>query len=151
MKRKYLKLFFDNAKGEDKKIKGMTLIEVIIAMVVLVLMSTMVAMAASGVVTNVRTSKSVIEKVNYQSKYITGTEKKYVADDGGGGTVEKNMNKTSLSFSLQDSSGGALGNTINADVYEAPGMADAIDYADGTYKRSDGTVYDKAGNLKYFE
>jgi prepilin-type N-terminal cleavage/methylation domain-containing protein len=140
-----------SVKGKKKSFKGMTLIEVIIAMVVLVLMSTMIAMAASGVVSNVRASKSVIEKVNYQSKYITGSAKKYPADDGAGGTIDKNMNKTSLSFSLADTSGGALGNTISADVYEAPGMADAADYINGTYKRADGTVYDRAGNLKYFE
>ena len=142
-----------NENKTKKVIKGMTLIEVIIAMVVLVLMSTMVAMAASGVVSNVRASKSVIEKVNYQSKYITGSAKKYPADDGGGGTIEKNMNKTSVSFILTDKNDGTLANsnTINADVYEAPGMADAADYTNGTYKRADGTVYDRAGNLKYFE
>ena len=151
MKRRCFKLFSENEKSNKSKFKGMTLIEVIIAMVVLVLISTMIAMAVSGVVSNVRASKSVIEKVNYQSKYITGSAKKYPADDGLGGSVEKNMNKTSLSFSLQDTAGGNLGNTISADVYEAPGMADAFDYVNGTYKRADGTVYDRAGNLKYFE
>ena len=63
----------------------------------------------------------------------------------------KNMNKTTVTFGLQDSSGAALGSNISADVYEAPGMADAADYTNGTYKRPDGSVYDKAGNLKYFE
>lgn len=78
-------------------------------------------------------------------------QKKYPADDGAGGSVEKNMNKSSLSFSLQDSGGTAIGSAISADVYEAPGMADAFDYVNGTYKRADGSVYDRAGNLKYFE
>ena len=142
-----------HTEGEKRNaFKGMTLIEVIIAMVVLVVISSMIAIAAAGVVNNMRASKSVIEKVNYQSKYITGSAKKYPADDGGGGTVDKNMNKTSVSFSLQDKTSGAtIGNTITADVYEAPGMADAADYTNGTYKRPDGTVYDRAGNLKYFE
>lgn len=151
MKNRNKRLFTVDGNNRKKNFKGMTLIEVIIAMVVLVLVSTMIAMAASGIVSNVRASKSVIEKVNYQSKYITGSAKKYPADDGAGGSVEKNMNKSSLSFSLQDSGGTAIGSAISADVYEAPGMADAFDYVNGTYKRADGSVYDRAGNLKYFE
>lgn len=148
---KRIGIIISNKKKHNNVLKGMTLIEVIIAMVILVIGSSMIAVAASGVVSNVRASKSVIEKINYQSKYITGSAKKYQADDGGGGTVEKNMNKTTVTFGLQDSSGAALGNNISADVYEAPGMADAADYTNGTYKRPDGSVYDKAGNLKYFE
>lgn len=76
MKNRNKRLFTVDENNRKKNFKGMTLIEVIIAMVVLVLVSTMIAMAASGIVSNVRASKSVIEKVNYQSKYITGSAKK---------------------------------------------------------------------------
>lgn len=138
--------FFEEEK-EKKSLKGMTLLEIIIAMVVLVIISTLIAEAGVGVVNNVRASKSVIEKVNYQSKYISGHSKTYKDVDGN----EQNMNKTSLSFQLQDTAGGNLGNPISADVYESPGMDVAFDYKDGTYKRADGSVYDMAGNLKYFD
>lgn len=148
MKRLKLKIFKSKVKSEKKVLKGMTLLEIIISMVILVIISTLVAEAGSGVVTNVRTSKSVIEKVNYQSRYISASEKKYTDVDGN----EKDLNKSTVSFRLSDAtSGSALGNPISADVYEAPGMEDAIDYKDGTYKRADGSVYDRAGNLKYFE
>lgn len=138
----------ENVENDKKKhLKGMTLLEVIIAMVVLVVLSTLIAEAGVGVVNNVRASKSVIEKVNYQSKYISGQSKTYKDVDGN----DQNMNKTSISFQLQSTVGGNLGNPISADVYESPGMDVAFDYKDGTYKRADGSVYDRAGNLKYFE
>lgn len=154
--KKFKNLFFKNEKkGRKKTLKGMTLMEIIIAMVVLVIISSLIAEAGVGVVNNVRASKSVIEKVNYQSKYITGHSTKYnaIGDDGSGNAipVEADMTKTSVSFQLYDKNGNSIGKSISADVYEAPGMDVAYDYKDGTYKRADGTVYDRAGNLKYFD
>ena len=70
--KKFKNLCFRNEKkGRKKTLKGMTLMEIIIAMVVLVIISSLIAEAGVGVVNNVRASKSVIENVNYQSKYIT--------------------------------------------------------------------------------
>lgn len=154
--KKFKNLFFRNEKkGRKKTLKGMTLMEIIIAMVVLVIISSLIAEAGVGVVNNVRASKSVIEKVNYQSKYITGHSTKFdaIGYDGSGDEipVETDMKKTSISFQLYDKTGAQIGQKVNADVYEAPGMDVAYDYKDGTYKRADGTVYDRAGNLKYFD
>lgn len=142
-----MKRLFCKSEKNRKSLKGMTLLEIIIAMVVLVVMSTLIAEAGVGVVNNVRASKSVIEKVNYQSKYITGHSKTYKDVDGN----EQNMAKSSVSFQLQSETGSNLGNPISGDVYESPGMDVAFDYKDGTYKRADGSVYDMAGNLKYFD
>lgn len=154
--KKFKAVFFRHKNKKNRKsLKGMTLMEIIIAMVVLVVISTMIAEAGVGVVNNVRASKSVIEKVNYQSKYISGQRTKYqgIGDDGSGGVapVEKDMTKTSLTYQLVDSTGANLGNPISADVYAAPGMDVAYEYKDGTYKMADGTAYDRAGNLKYFD
>lgn len=143
---------------EDKKrkaLKGMTLMEVIISMVILVVMASLVAEAGASIVANVRTSKSVIQKVNYQAKYVTSERKQYKAleDDGSGNeiVVDKPMNTKDVSFGLMDAAGNPVGKAVEVKIYEAPGMNVAAEYKDGTYKYADGTVYDKAGNLRYFE
>lgn len=53
-------------KRNNSKLRGMTLLEVIVAMVILVIGTTMVATGASSVVQNVRTSRHVVSKVNEQ-------------------------------------------------------------------------------------
>lgn len=113
-------------KGSKKRsLKGMTLIEVIIAMVVLVIVSTMAVVAATSVLVNMRTSKSVIKKVDYQSPIV--------ASDG------VSASSKSVKFSLQDSTGVSMGKEIAVPVYESP-VDPAAMYGS----------YDKAGNLKYF-
>ena len=125
---KFMKKIKKNHKKVKKAtLKGMTLIEVIIAMVVLAVLAAMIATAGSSIVSNLRTSKSVIEKVNYQSDYVAKRD----------GTAT-----TDIQISLASDAAGmnALGNSISVKVFEAPEDADAI------YQG-----YDRAGNLKYFE
>lgn len=55
---------------KKKKLKGMTLMEIIIAMVVLVICATMIVQAAVIVVNNTRTARTVIVKVDEQSPVI---------------------------------------------------------------------------------
>lgn len=111
----------NNIDEKKKKVfKGMSLIEVIVAMVVLVIVAALVAQVASGIVSNVRTSKSVVKKVNYQQSFVTSTN----------GALSG-----SVTFKLEESGC----KDITAKLYEAPTDPAAL------YKN-----YDKAGNLKYF-
>lgn len=123
MSMKKIKIFC--RKTKKSTLKGMTLIEVLIAMVVLAVVAAMVATAGMSIVANLRTSKSVIEKVNYQSDYVS--------KHAGTSTVDS-------SIQLSDKDKNNLGTAIPVKIYEAPEDADAL-YKD----------YDKAGNLKYFE
>lgn len=120
-----IKLYNNDETGlrsSRRKIKGMTLIEVILAMVILVIVASLVVQAAVGIISNVRTSKSVVQKVNYQQSFITSNN----ANLNGG-----------LSFKIQ--TGSKTSKDINVQVFEAPTDPAAL------YKN-----YDKAGNLKYF-
>lgn len=116
-----------NKKNKKATLKGMTLIEILIAMVVLAVLAAMVATAGMSIVSNMRTSKSVIEKVNYQSDYVA-------RHDGTSATDIK------ISLASDEAGVNVVGNSISVKVFEAPEDADAL------YKN-----YDKAGNLKYFE
>lgn len=115
---------FLKKQSKKKKLKGMTLMEIIIAMVILVILSALIAEAGSGIVSNIRTSKSVVEKVNYQSKFVASKSGTTAA-----GTV---------SLELSDDYGSST-SPITANIFEAPTDTDAI-YSS----------YDRAGNLKYF-
>lgn len=134
---------FNDVNVKKRSLKGMTLIEIIIAMVVLVIISTMMAVAAVGVVNNLRTSKSVVEKVNYQSKFIydktSNSYNKYNPDDGS--TVNTPYLSNSMNISLASDPDGStgIGSDIPVVMYEAPEDDNAI------YKN-----YDRAGNLKFF-
>lgn len=114
--------------GRRKRpLKGMTLMEVIIAMVVLVILASLCVEAAVGIISNVRTSKSVVQKVNYQSSFVT---------------ARSGSSSGTLSFKLVDDKGSEIladEENISVNIFEAP-----VDPA-GKYKD-----YDKAGNLKYF-
>lgn len=109
-----------------RSLKGMTLMECIIAMVVLVILASLVAESAVGIVSNLRTSKSVVEKVNYQSHFVSS---------------RSGANTNNINFTLVDGSGASLPDShpISVQVFESP-EDPAAQYAD----------YDKAGNLKYF-
>ena len=52
---------------QKKVLKGMTLIEVLIAMVVMVVSASMLVLCAVSIFNSVRTSKSVVNKVNEQA------------------------------------------------------------------------------------
>lgn len=55
---------------KKKKLKGMTLLEVIIAMVVMVICATLLVQSAVSVVYNTRTARNVISKVDEQASPV---------------------------------------------------------------------------------
>lgn len=55
---------------KKKKLKGMTLLEVIVAMVVLIFVSVILVQCAVAVVKSVRTSRVVVKKVNAQTSSV---------------------------------------------------------------------------------
>lgn len=57
-------------KTNRKKLKGMTLLEVVIAIAVFAVAATLLVQAGLSVIYNVRSSKNLVKKVNYQSKIV---------------------------------------------------------------------------------
>ena len=57
-------------KQNKKKLKGMTLLEVVVAIAVFAVAATLLVEAGLSVIYNVRSSKNLVKKVNYQSKIV---------------------------------------------------------------------------------
>ncbi len=108
---------------KKKTLKGMTLMEIIIAMLVMVICGAILVEACVSVVTNTRTARTVISKVDEQAPAIENRPAAITAYETG----------DSLSISYN----GAPGQPIPIDKFEAP-----------TTQVSD---QEHSGNLKYFE
>ena len=107
---------------KKKKLKGMTLMEIIIAMVVMAICGSLLVEACVCVVNNTRTARRVTSKVDEQASDVVNRPPAITAYEEGA-----NLH---LSF------GGSSGD-ITIDKFEAP-----------TTQVSD---EQKAGNLKYFK
>lgn len=105
------------------KLKGMTLMEVIIAMVVMVICASILVIGATAVVNNTRTARHVITKVDEQAPDVENHPAAITAYETGA--------------ALNISFNGAAGNAIPIDKFEAPTTQVSSDQA--------------CGNLKYFE
>lgn len=108
---------------KKKALKGMTLMEIIIAMLVMVICGAILVEACVSVVTNTRTARTVISKVDEQAAVIENRPSTVTAYEEG----------ASLSISYN----GASGNPILIDKFEAPTTQVA--------------EQSRSGNLKYFE
>lgn len=106
-----------------KKLKGMTLMEIIIAMTVMVISGTILAMACLAVVNNTRTARHVTTKVNEQATVVENRDPSITAYQ------EANQ----LHFQID---GGTASADIGIDKYEAPTTQAPED--------------EMSGNLRYF-
>lgn len=112
--------------NKNKKFKGMTLLEVIVAMVVMVIISSMLVLCASSVLNNRKTARTVITTVNNQAPDV---EKRRIATPYAKDDV-LNLQYNGAAF------------TIPVDKYQAdPVLSD----------ENGVTLEPKSGNLKYFE
>lgn len=106
---------------KKKKLKGMTLMEVIVAMVVMAICGSLLVEACVCVVTNTRTARTVISKVDEQATDVENRQASITAyEEGATLNIEYN---------------GHPGNIV-IDKFEAPTTQVAEDQ--------------KSGNLKYF-
>lgn len=103
--------------------KGMTLMEIIIAMTVMVICGTILAMACVSVVNNTRTARHVTSKVNEQATVVENRDPAITAY------------RESDPLHLQIDGGGGSAD-INIDRYEAPTTQSPDD--------------ERSGNLRYF-
>lgn len=118
---------------KKKSFKGMTLIEILVAMVVLVVTASMIAVAGASVVYNMRATQSLIHKVNYEGKYVASKSRDTGDDKPMNATVKTGVIK------LDPDKGSA--NDIDIKIYEAnPDPSNDVLYKDA----------DHAGNLKHF-
>lgn len=128
---------------KKKKLKGFTLLEVVVAIAVFAIAASLLVEAGLSVIYNVRSSRNLVKKVNYQSK-IVATKPDATSDlvnpiNSGSNTFEIN---------LQSVSGGKSGK-IEVKGYESKTETKTVKDESG----SDVEVpaYDDvAGNLKYF-
>lgn len=122
-----------------KKLKGMTLLEIIIAMVVMVICGTLIAETCVGVINNIKTSRTVINTVNSQSSGVVRKDEL--------GSVEM----TGASNTIGISCGGTSG-SLNVKKYEAPVPKEVVITHDeeGNEISTEREIETKSGNLKFF-
>lgn len=122
-----------------KKLKGMTLLEIIIAMVVMVICGTLIAETAVGVINMTKTSRTVINTVNSQCANVERRDSV--------GSVEM----TGASGSISISCGAESGN-LNVKKYHAPAVTEIVVSTDeeGNTVSSSREIDAKSGDLKYF-
>lgn len=114
-----------------KNLKGTTLLEVVIAIAVFAIAATLLVEAGLSVIYNVRSSRNIVKKVNYQSKIVACKPTSTSADIIDNGEM-------TLSLTVEgDSCVGSV--TVNG--YEA--ITEKDDEGNPKYE-------DVAGNLKFF-
>jgi len=114
-----------------KHLKGMTLLEVVIAIAVFAIAATLLVEAGLSVIYNVKSSRNLVKKVNYQSKIVA-----YKPDSGSSDIVSTGTMDLKLS-----TDGFTDIKTIEVKKYQA------ITEKDADKK----PIYeDVAGNLKFF-
>lgn len=106
-----------------KKLKGMTLMEIIIAMTVMVICGTILAMACVSVVNNTRTARHVTTKVNEQATVVENRDP----------SITAYQEADQLHFQIH---GGSAAADIGIDKFEAPTTQAPEDQ--------------RSGNLRYF-
>lgn len=122
-----------------KKLKGMTLLEIIIAMVVMVICGTLIAESCVGVINMTKTSRTVINTVNSQSSNVERRD-----------TVgsEEMVGASGVIGISCDSVAGDL----KVKKYHAPAVTETVVSYDeaGNEITSERAVDSKSGDLKYF-
>jgi prepilin-type N-terminal cleavage/methylation domain-containing protein len=108
---------------KKKSLKGMTLMEIIIAMTVMVICGTILALACMSVVTNTRVARHVTTKVNEQATVVENRDP----------SITAYHEADQLNFQIH---GGGASANIGVDKYEAP-----------TTQSPD---EENSGNLRYF-
>jgi len=117
-------------KNNKKHMKGVTLLEVVIAIAVFAIAATLLVEAGLSVIYNIKSSRNLVKKVNYQSK-IVASKPASDSDD----IVETGTMKLKLSTD------GYADINIEVNKYEA--ITETDDEGNSVYE-------DVAGNLKFF-
>lgn len=128
-----------------KKLKGMTLLEVIIAMVVMVIGAALLVQSAVGIINVKKTSRTVVNLVNSQSPVV---ENQAVIN-----SVEiTDAVETGELGNILDIRCGAVTGSVAVKKYHAPAVTTIVSSTDdeGNVVSSVKTVEPKSGNLKYF-
>ena len=114
-----------------KTLKGMTLLEVVIAIAVFAIAATLLVEAGLSIIYNVKSSRNLVKKVNFQSKIVACKPDAGSSDIVSTGTMILNI-----------SADGVTGITpIEVNKYEA--ITETDDDGNAVYE-------DVAGNLKFF-
>lgn len=114
-----------------KHLKGVTLLEVVIAIAVFAIAATLLVEAGLSVIYNVKSSRNLVKKVNYQSKIVA-----YKPDSGSTDIVDT----------------GTMNIELSTDGFTDVKPIEVKKYQAITEKDVDGNpIYeDVAGNLKFF-
>lgn len=122
-----------------KKLKGMTLLEVIIAMVVMVIGASLLVESAVSIINTTKTSRTVVNQVNSQAPNV---ENKIIVDS---------VEMTSVPNSIGIECGGVTG-ALEVKKYHAPAVTTIVEGVDegGNPVSSVKTIDPKSGDLKYF-
>lgn len=122
-----------------RKLKGMTLLEIIIAMVVMVICGTLIAETAVGVINMTKTSRTVINTVNSQCANVERRDSV--------GSVEMTGGSDSISISC-----GATSGSLDVKKFHAPAVTEIVVSTgeDGSEISSAREIDSKSGDLKYF-
>ncbi len=114
-----------------KKLKGTTLLEVVIAIAVFAIAATLLVEAGLSVIYNVRSSRNLVKKVNFQSKIVASRP----ASDS-----DQIVNTGTMNLTLSTNGYTAI-NDIEVNKYES--ITETDDEGNPIYE-------DVAGNLKFF-
>lgn len=114
-------------KIKKSKVKGFTLIEVVVALAIFAIAATLLVQGALSVIYNVRCSRNLVKKVNYQSGIVANKNESMTQDIG---PMDIKLEMTGVS------------QTITVDRHAAIIEVDA----DGNPK-----YQDFGGNLTYFD
>lgn len=129
-------------KSKQKSLKGFTLLEVIIAILVFAIGSSLLVSAGVSILNNIRESRNIVRRVNYETGIVSYGPKVDTSNPLGnyGGILQDYSALTQITLSSSDVVVPAGYSTIDVSAYEAvPKAADeSLHYTKASY------------NLKYF-
>lgn len=134
-----MKMIKISNKSRHRSLKGFTLIEVIISILIFAIGSSLLVSAGVAILSNIRESRNIVRRVNYETSIVAYGPKVSEPDDYED-RLKKYDDLTVLQLSSSDVDVPAAYSSIDVSAYEALPNADdeAKHYTKATY------------NLKYF-
>lgn len=124
-------------RDKKKKLKGMTLLEVLVAMMVFIITATLLVEAGVSVIMHVRTTRNLVRKVNYQAPIVASRS---TQEDDVDIDEENHIEIGLMAVADHSATGNLVVNKIESKTETT------VDEDDNEVPLYD----DVAGNLKYF-
>lgn len=120
-------------KTTCRSLKGFTLLEVIIAILIFSIGSSLLVTAGVAILSNIRESRNIVRRVNYETGIVS-----YGPKDGYKDRLKEYEDLSSIKISSSDVAVPDAYSSIDVSAYEAIPKNEAVHYTKATY------------NLKYF-